>query len=412
MRPYRSIAENFALRGGALNFRNKTWHVLLLLSRARRDAAIDSSGFVISQPRQGTHVSATEIRNKDRLSERTSAVLSSWRLYESLTLGASLLHIQYSHKFRPVDGERQHFNFAGNAKQFLSFNATCQLPGGNLRFVAEYARTRSNQHAEIIGLKQNRAGHNFSLLIWNATTGFFADYGMLPGKQIGTTSNVSGYYLGACFSGKAGKYDISIRREKTPWRSYNIPQPIEKQIVTFNFKKHFLKKYDFVAQSKLTIIPKKEEILPNVTRINGIIIENATTGRYFIKTSCRISKSIVYLFRFDFSQYRQRKKRDSYGWVQTHQVRLRLLRKNRIQLRFSLFTIDDYSSRIYHIDYRFPDLLQPVPLSGRGRRVCISYVLKRKYFDLAGYLIQESKSERKTTMRWGIHLYLKNQFVH
>ncbi|KAA3620188.1 MAG: hypothetical protein DWQ05_05520 [Calditrichaeota bacterium] len=402
IRPYRSITENLAFRGLALNLNKKRFQVLSFYSSAKRDAQVNESGFVVSRPISGLHVSEAEQGKKDALGENTTGIFAELKRIKNFQLGTSLTHTRYSYKIIPADLERQHFHFNGEWKSTWSLYSQFVIPPADMVFFSEIGRLNNGAHAEIVGFKKSAAQKTLSILLWQATPDFESDYGTLPNKQLGETSNTSGFYFGFYLGNHWGKFIFSIQREKTPWRTYLFPQPVEKQTFIFHFEKRLLRKLNFNSRLKVSTRPQIAEILPNTLQLRGNIINNPSTSSIYLKTDYQISSNCDYRFRFDFARTSKTVPNSYQGWAQMHQFKFRFLDKYRFQIRYSLFTIEDYLSRIYQIDYRFPDLLQPIPLSGLGRRFILGYQFKIFYIKLAGYFIREKKQDEQAENQWGV----------
>ncbi|KAA3660047.1 MAG: hypothetical protein DWQ10_07560 [Calditrichaeota bacterium] len=404
VRPYSSISENLALRGLAVDTKLGSSRFLAFFSSARRDAAFDEFGTVVSRPNTGIHITESELIKKDALGERIAGMMIKFPIVKNFTIGGSHSRTVYARFIRSPDSVRQRFNFTGRSKTMTSIDFLYQLKDTRTAVVGEIVRFDWGARAEVFGMRRSSKKSKLSLLFWNATADFVSDYGALPNSRIGDAGNNLGIYLGILFKSRLGTIDVSLRREKTHWRTYFWPQPIEKQIFNFFYENSTFKKLKFITRLKTSLAPQNRFVAANAMQLQSMSIENSVLNNLYFKTIYRFSGKSRYQFRFDYTRIRPAAEPEFNGWAQSHETHLQIKQGMRIKFRYTLFTIEDYLSRIYHFDYRFPDLLQPIPLTGMGKRMVFNYQIRFPLFEFSGFWFNEMKRGQKPKNGWGLQI--------
>lgn len=408
LNPYYSISENLAFRGLAAELNLGRYHFLTFYSNAQRDASIDENGIVIARPQSGLHISDSDLAKKDALNETSTGVVAELQLSNNVTVSSTLSQTSYSRLIHPGDNERQFYDFSGKEKLICDLNLSYKNKKSGIKLTSEFALLNWGARAAILGVSKSMMHKNFALLLWHATADFAADYGALPNSQIGETSNELGIYLGTTLSNKLGLVDLSIQREKSPWRTYLWPQPIEKQIFTIRCESRVFRSLKLISRIKLSMSPNNLEMPANEMQLSSTTIDYPVTSNAYLKMIYHFSGRLNYQFRLDHSRITASGKSHYYGWAQSHEFKFQIKKRANLSVRTTLFTIDNYLSRIYHFDYRLPGLLQPVPLTGMGKRMVFSYQTWFYLFQLSGYVYSEIKYGAKQARGWGLQL----EFMH
>lgn len=367
--PYRSTNENLALFGAALTY-NRGWFSLLLIrSHARRDAHLDEQGVVIGRPQSGLHRTESERTARRALGESFHGFLLYAKSGSQLIVGAGSFWQHFSHPIVPSDSIRQRFAFRGHRLR-LTGSFFQYAPSAQLALAGEWLL--ANQAlAFVVAANVQLPGGCLKAAIWQASPQFDNPYGALPGARVGDTANERAAYLGAAYRLRSHQILIHLLRSWTPWRTYEAPQPVRKQSFGAELKSRISRlgmlRFRILLQTRDTFRFESGTSL----QFAGLTAQTENRMNFRLQFRIRPARHLSYSLKIDAAGTRSPGRAPLFGVNQRHDLTYSV-DKIRLAFRYSIYSVDEFSARLYDYDAVFPGMLVPVILTQNGEQIALS----------------------------------------
>lgn len=370
--PYTSLYEAGYFRGIALSTactKNITVHTMASFrgrdGTVNQDTLASTSDYLSSFNYSGLHRTATELANRNSISETNLAGIFQYKK-QSLDAGLIFHATQFSLPLQRTPSLYNQFEFNGNANTnaggYINYNA------GNYAFFGEFTQTLSHGNALIAGVLASLTPKlDASLVVRRFGKDFYSFYSNAIAEN-SIPQNESGVYWGwkYSFSKKhslAGYVDLF----SFPWLKYRSYAPSEgsEWLIRFNYKPS--KTVSFFAQAR------EESKQRNTSAdANLFLTAQGVKRNYSINCDYAANTRLSFRTRLQFSTYAIAGQ-TTRGMVILQDVAYDLGRIS-LAARYALFDTDDYDNRLYvyerdaWLSFSFPAYY------GKGIR---SYVMMR-----------------------------------
>jgi len=404
--PHRTTSENIAFRGVAARWHDRRVTALVHVSRARRDAVLNAQNIVTSIPLSGYHRTASEQRARDQLLEQNLGAIVNLAPLPGMQIGVSYFTERFSHSIAPQDLARQHFAFRGDRRAVAGAFARYASPDRTFSLFSEWADCGGEPAWVLAGRVQGKAG-SLHAAFWHAAPGFQNSHGALPGETLGETANQAAFYLGLTHRSRLGKINLAVLRSVTPWRTYRLPLPSQRQEIGLQWERR-------LARRLLAFLRLRYRRLPDLAFSDAYAQQRA--GRVLVQGEqlslrlqfqVRISPQATYRVRFDGVRLNTPGSPRETGLAQAHELIWRPAKDMTAGLRYSFYRTDSYASRVYQFEPYLPGLIQTVALYGTGQRLFAYFRQRiRQRLLLAVYMTNQAGLGRKSDWQFGVLLQI------
>ncbi|MDP4268126.1 MAG: helix-hairpin-helix domain-containing protein [Bacteroidota bacterium] len=344
LKPFTSCDENNFMRGIASTLKFSNVEATFFYSNHKIDANAftDTTGAISfsSLQESGIHATQSQLKNKDAVGEEIAGSHLAW-VSSKLTIGITGYRTLFDGNFQKTEKPYNFFEFSGNLNYNAGFDYNYIYR--NMNFFGESSVSKSYGKATINGLLIC-PDRNLSFMILNRY--YEVNYQSLYNNafsQNTKNANESGTIMAVEFNPVAkcfyyGSYDVF----RFPWLRYNIDAPSK----------------GYEANSQLTIKPdKKTEMyikwkrmskqLNNSENPSHHTLIDCTRDSYRFHISYPASEYFTFRDRVELSIYNTNDTK-SKGYLIYHEIIFKKFRSPlSFSFRYSLFSTDDYNSRIY-----------------------------------------------------------------
>ncbi len=363
---YTLVDENASLFGLAVKIHSKIYQLYLFYASTKYDATInETDGSVSNFYITGYHRNESELKKKDKLTERLSGLRLQVSPYSTIQLGVTAYASKYDRTFQTTDPVRRRFAFTGNANQVTGLDYDWTI--GKLSLFGEMARSVNSGNGIVTGISVTTRTFKLGILYRNYSKNFISLHGNSFGSHGYSPNNEQGLYFGLNINFTSTlKASLYFDHFKFPWRTYFIPttsqgkmlfasiayRPMKKLWMYFQIKRKF--KDDIFNYSNELILPKKQFNL-----------------RFQVDYSP--SKSIKLRNRFEknwvsFETPHRQPSRQFRGILLYQDIYVPIKRNLAVSGRFTVFDTDGYESRLYQFERDLPGIFTNQMLYGQGTR--------------------------------------------
>ncbi|MFM9005020.1 MAG: hypothetical protein ACKOSR_05890, partial [Flavobacteriales bacterium] len=234
LRPYSSVQETNFLRGGGITVGGKHWELTGLASHKKIDGNLDpvsdtttitDDEFVVtSLPMGGLHRTASELANKNTVTEQTLAG-NIKDMRRTFSAGVTCSQVQLNLDRAPYDAPYQ--KFKSTDRNSLNIGADYQAVISNLNVFGEVARSNNGAISMLHGavlvphprLTISSVYRNFAKDYQNNKANVFGENNL-------TAANERGFYTGAQYN-LNGRWTLSAYADLVhfPWLRYRVDAP-------------------------------------------------------------------------------------------------------------------------------------------------------------------------------------------
>lgn len=348
IRPYTSKNEANFFRGLAATYTiHPTIDMTLFGSLKKNDGNIitpdtleieDTTNIFTSIKEDGFHRTSSEIEDKNSLTRFSAGGRLNYKK-SNLSIGANILHEQFSEVFQPQDQLYNAFRFSGKSLLNASIDYSYKLK--NINLFGEFARSKNGGLALISG----------SLITLNKNTDlaiFYRNYGVdyqnLISNTFGegsSTQNEKGIYVALRHSiNNHWSVRLYVDQWRNPWLRFRVDRPASGR--EYLFRLNYYKRDKFIAYCQYKYESKIRNESSNETLVDNPIAINLHKIRYNHRI---ILNSFIELRnRLEFSFFEDTDLSNGILIAQDF-----LLRKEKFKAtgRVAYFNTDDFDSRIY-----------------------------------------------------------------
>jgi hypothetical protein len=391
VRPYAALLENTFFRGAAATYRlTPCWEVTAFASRKNIDAnarlATDSLAqfdeFSSSLLLTGLHRTATEIANRQRLSETVGGSHLGYLSADgNLALGFTALGTHYGMAFQKREEPYNRFEFSGQNN--LALGAHYSYGWRNLLLFGESGQSSGGSLGTVNGLLASLGPSvDAAVLVRHYDAGFHTFYGNALGENT-RNINESGFYVGLKVRPLA-RWEVSMYFDqfRFPWLRYRVSAPSHGQDallrVAFMPTKTSLLYAQYRARLKPLDLPTsltgRPVPLPGQQLRHSLLLycDVQPTAQLGLRTRLQAT----YLRADDNLAWRR-------GYVLSQDVTVQLARRLSLAARYAVFDTDDYDTRQYIFEQDVLYAVSVPALYGQGTRAyAIAQATFNKHFTL------------------------------
>jgi hypothetical protein len=391
VRPYAALLENTFFRGAAATYRlTSRWEATAFASRKNIDAnarlATDSLAqfdeFSSSLLLTGLHRTATEIANRQRLSETVGGGHLGYLSADgNLALGFTAVGTHYGLAFQKRDEPYNRFEFSGQNN--LALGAHYSYGWRNLLLFGESGRSSSGGLGTVNGLLASLGPSvDASVLVRHYDADFHTFYGNALGENT-RNINESGFYVGLKVRPLA-RWELSLYFDqfRFPWLRYRVSAPTQgqdallrvafaptKTSLLYAQYRARLKPLDLPASLTGRAVPRPGQQLRHSLLLYCDVQPTAQLG---LRTRLQAS----YLRADDNLPWRR-------GYVLSQDATVQLARRVSLAARYAVFDTDDYDTRQYIFEQDVLYAVSVPALYGQGTRAyAILQATFNKHFTL------------------------------
>lgn len=365
--PYRSSHENLAFRGIAVAFDKDRYKLIVAGSTGKRDGKAGEKNTIVSRPIDGYHRTESELAARKALGENMIGFASEFRLNTATSISLNGARYTYSHSIENQDSVRRHFAFEGGGQLIGSVGISIQAAKG-LSLGGEFASTQTGQ-AYLIGMTSKSGSATISISYWFGSPSYNHTHGAIPGKFIGTTSNIRQYYIGAKTKNKIGEFRIYATQKRAPWRSFRLPHKHSSETLFVRWQKRIGRGAMVGLRTKVSATPEFFDFPQSIWQPSGKGLTKKMTASHRLEWQLRMNAFTEYRGRIEYLEISA--PYSEHAAQQSHYIQTKI-KDIRTRWKYAFFKTGSYASRIYDFDYALPGLIQPTALSGEGERVFIS----------------------------------------
>ena len=367
--PYRSLAENAAMRGVAFTTRGRYLHVLAFSAVTYKDAVLDGQGNVVSRPLSGYHRTEREKAARKTLKESDWGMVTQFSFRSAVQLGFALLQEYFDSPIINPNPERSYFAFTGTRNRLVSVFAEIKDPHSGTALWGEWVRSPTGK-AYNLHLQQRLAAFLIQGYVWYADPQFHNLHGALPGERLGETANQGGFYLQTDAKTPLGYWSLYLIRMRRPWRTYSLPMPTYREEAGLWWRHRFPNSMALLLRLKHVRRPILVENKHYVQQRSGKVLEQSDQFYWRLQVQLRLTHRLLYRLRLDGTFRSATREDNEYGLAQYHEFTWEPVRERlKIGLRLTNFYTSSYESRLYTFSALFPDLILPNALYGDGQRL-------------------------------------------
>jgi hypothetical protein len=374
---YHSSNESRFFRGLAAEKRIGNFSMSGFYSSRKLDAVMDPSGSILSFPKDGRHITSSQIQNKDAVSRKTSG--GSVKFENEILLTEFSFHNTF---------------FSGDYLGFKNYNGYSLA--GKIRFeeLAFFGETtfQGKSKAFFAGIVLSPFDKfEFITAIRNYDPGYINFYGWGFGEKSGVIKNEKGLYSGMRISSKIGQLSVYFDQ-------YSFLSPE-------NLSHNSLKGNDILVNifsrinTNLSLNIKykyenKDELVPE--NISKIII---SSGKQNIRSDISYRKGRFNLkFRGEFVGIT--KPETEKGILLMQETGFEFSKEISVKGRISFFRTDSFSSAVYQYESGIPGMMESSVLSGEGIRLYLTLKIKMNNYP-AIYLKYSDLTNQQGFMTFG-----------
>lgn len=336
LKPYSSLNEGMFFRGIASTLAWKNFQITPFYSNRKLDASLSANGEVTSISTSGLHRTLTELSNRRNLNQLIFGAAIQYSI-KSLTLGITSYHTQFSRRFEPGLYPYNQFDFQG--QQLTSIGLNYQYTFRNSYVFGEFAKSSSDDLASVNGIISSLSPKLSLALLYRAIPSNYSSFYNSVFAESSTGVNERGFYSGISLKPNS-KWEWSVYTDvfQFPWLKYGVDAPSRghELAVKFNYKPS--KHVELIGQYR---IKYKEENVTGENTFNDVI--ETKHQRFRLDLAYDITKDIRARNRYELVKYQTENAHLIYQDISYQPLQSRFSGN----VRFVVFTIPSYNSRIY-----------------------------------------------------------------
>lgn len=344
--PYTSLYEAGYFRGASISYslsKNITWHLMLSHrgrdGNLRQDTLTSAADYLSSISYTGLHRTATELANRNAISETNSATVFQFTNH-SLDAGIILHRTQFNVPLIHSPTPYNQFYFNGNTN--TNAGAYLNYTINNISFFSEFSQTLGNGSATVTGVLASLTPQfDVSLSYRTFDKNFYSFYSNAITEN-SVPQNETGIYWGWKYVFNK-KYWLSgyVDLFQFPWFRYRNYLPAaegSEWMARFNF---------MPSKNVVFFVQTRQETKPRNTGIdnNLYLVSMGTKQNYWINYDYSVSRQLSFRTRLQFSSYSLAGK-NTQGMVMLQDVTYQKKRFS-VTSRYAVFDTDDYDNRQY-----------------------------------------------------------------
>ncbi len=347
---YTSVNESSFLRGSAVNFKFGNWSLLPFVSYKKRDASVLTDSLaddrLSSLQETGYHRTATELSNRYAVDE----LVYGGRLYfrhHLFHLDAGYVNWELEHPIAEKDHLRDLYRFSGSSQESMWLSHAVFLNG--LTVFGEVALQNQQEYGVYQGLTYNSDSEVVASLAYRKYSKGYTAILSNPFSESSTQAGESGLFASISFKPLPRlQFKAFADVFSYEWLRYNVYRPSDG--------------FEWFAQADYAI-NELHCIYLRYKSTQKEINSSQSQTLYEINSYQKDNIRLFYAFDVDerwlfqtqlehsfFSESSQK----SNGWMAFQDIRYRSGKAFNASLRYVLFDVDDYDSRIYSYE---PDVL-------------------------------------------------------
>ncbi|MCO6495054.1 MAG: helix-hairpin-helix domain-containing protein [Bacteroidetes bacterium] len=350
LRPYRSLNENDFLRGAGLTLAWNHFTSTVFYSRNRMDATVVESDTLdeyafSSFGTTGLHRTQTEMVNKNSIERSIIGGNLTWHS-GGLALGYTLINTAYENNFEPQPKLYNHFKFTGN--NLFNHGLNYSYLTGNLLLFGEVSATDLSNGISFIQGALISLGKklDFAFIHRNIAANYQYTYSSAF-TESSTISNENGSYLGFVWRPHL-KWNVNLYYDifSHDWLRYRVDAPSVGH--DFLTEVQYSERKKFIIYCRLRFRNKAFNTSETSNHLNDLNqthrLQSRLNVHYFLQPDLSIKVRVEWV-RFENSIGNKMPQLGSLAYFDiTKQVNSL---KTRLSLRFTMFNIDSYDTRIY-----------------------------------------------------------------
>jgi len=402
LRPYSSVQETNFLRGGGVTVGGKYWELTGLASHKKIDGNLDpvsdtttitDDEFVVtSLPMGGLHRTASELANKNTVTEQTLAGNLKY-VRRTFTAGITCSQVQLNVDRAPYDALYQ--KFKSTDRNSLNIGADYQAVIRNLNVFGEVARSDNGAISMLHGaVLVPHPRLTISTVYRNYAKDYQNNKANVFGENNLTAANERGHYTGAQYNINS-KWTLSAYADIVhfPWLRFRVDAP-------GNFK-DYLAQLNYKPDKKNEIyfryrIRHNEQNSSNtdamITPVVPVRQENWRLHGVF-----QVHPNVQLKTRAEWSRY-EKENTVSNGFVVYQDIIFKKIGSPvSFSMRYAIMDAPDWNSRIYAYENDVLYAFSILPYNGKGVRyyLMIKYDVTRRidFWARYGAFVYDDRSE-------------------
>lgn len=374
--PYTSTDENNYLRGVAVAMQKHRFGATLFLSNKNIDgnvAEIDSLGNVIavtSLQSTGYHRTSNEIDDENSTKIFTAGASLKFLISDNFSAGINGVCQQFGAKLMPEERLYNKFYFRGTRN--CNFSADMHWVGNSMSAFGEFAISRSNGKAVVVGMEAVPARNMTMSLSYR---NYARDYQSINGNAFAagsSPSNEEGFYA-ACnmFPLKNIRVSGFIDVYKSHWLKYTSQSPVRGFDMNLQAEYSMSDNLTFCVRAKTGIVDERSSAQSTVK-----YDVPKKTQRFRCNLNWTVSKSVACRFRVETSHYEKEKLSENGVACFTDFLLRSSSDKFSLSARVAYFNTSSYNSRIYAYENDMPQCFFIPVFYDEGFRAYVQTKLK------------------------------------
>ncbi|WP_289053340.1 helix-hairpin-helix domain-containing protein [Carboxylicivirga marina] len=367
---YTSVNESSFLRGSALRFKFRGWSFSPFVSYKKRDASFVSDSvndmLVSSLQETGYHRTATELTNRMVIKEKVYGAQTTYK-HHLFHIDAGYVNWQIDDAIEEKTHLKNKYRFSGNKQESLWLAHSIFLH--KLTVFGEVAIQNLDDYGVYQGITYNSG---FDVVVSLAYRKYSKGYTAIlsnPFSESSTRGGESGVFTSIRLK-PASRLTIKAFTDmfQYDWLRYNVYRPSE------GFEWFAQANYD-ISQQHLAYVRYKSTQKEINSSVNSALYQVISYQKDNIRLFYAYQPSDKWRFQTQFEQAIYREEVSSKGWMAFQDVKY-TSGKYQAALRYVLFDIDDYNSRIYSYE---PDVLYAFTIPAymnKGTRIILNLNVK------------------------------------
>ncbi|WP_185968803.1 helix-hairpin-helix domain-containing protein [Carboxylicivirga sp. M1479] len=369
---YTSVNESSFLRGSALKLQHNKWSATPFYSYKKRDASMVndtmSSLGISSLQETGYHRTATELQNKHTVSEAVYGLQSAYQ-HHYFHMDAGYVNWHLNTHINEKEHLKDKYKLAGSTQETYWLSHTIFL--NRLTIFGEVAMQNAEEFGVYQGLTyQSNNDVNISLAYRKYSKAYTSILSN-PFSESSTRGGESGVFASISFKpGRRWLAKAFIDIFSYEWLRYNVYRPSDGFEIFAQLNYEINQQSNSYIRYKSTIKERNGSELTNNYQINNYQKDN-----FRLFYAYQPDDKWRFQTQMEHAIYKEEKMR-SYAWMVFQDVRVKPTHWLALSVRYVLFDIDDYNSRIYSYE---PDVLYAFTVPAymnKGTRVLFNFNVK------------------------------------
>ncbi len=350
IKAYTSVNESSFLRGSAIKFKKKNWSLSPFISYKKRDASSAddslSNDFISSLQETGYHRTATEIANRNAVRETIYGAQTDYR-HHLFHLDAGYVHWQIDQSIKTKDHIKDKYRFNGDKQEsgWLSYAVFFN----HLSLFGEVVVQNQDGWGLFQGLTYNAGDDVVASLAYRKYSNAYSAILSNPFSESATQGGESGLFASLRFK-PTRKLEVKAFADifSYKWLRYNIYRPSDgfewftQMNYQINYQNSFYLRYKSTQKEVNSSVPGSNYRINTYQKNNmRLFYAHQSNEKWRLQT------------QVEHTTYKEAEIHHT-GWLAFQDIRYKHNRILEVALRYAMFDIDNYNSRIYSYE---PDIL-------------------------------------------------------